>query len=87
MHDRRSFLKLGAGAAVGGIAAALPSAVSATECASNIKWDETRDVIVVGSGFAGLSSALNAKRQGLGSILVLEKMQVIGGNSAINGAG
>ena len=85
MHDRRSFLKLGASAAVGGIAAALPSAASATECASNIKWDETRDVIVVGSGFAGLSSALNAKRQGLGSILVLEKMQVIGGNSAING--
>lgn len=85
MHDRRSFLKLGAGAAVGGIAAALPSAASATECASNIKWDETRDIIVVGSGFAGLSSALNAKRQGLGSVLVLEKMQVIGGNSAING--
>ncbi|MGL4447299.1 MAG: FAD-dependent oxidoreductase, partial [Shewanella sp.] len=85
MHNRRSFLKLGAGAAIGGIAAALPATAATKECAANIQWDETRDIIVVGSGFAGLSSALNAKRQGLGSVLVLEKMQVIGGNSAING--
>ncbi len=84
MHNRRNFLKLSAGAAFGGIAATMPGTVSASEC-NPIEWDESQDVIVVGSGFAGLSAALNAKRQNLGSVLVLEKMQVIGGNSAING--
>lgn len=85
MHDRRSFLKLGAGAAIGGIAAALPTVVSAKECTSDIKWDETHDIIIIGSGFAGLSSAINIKRSGIRSVLVLEKMLQFGGNSAING--
>ncbi|QYJ90293.1 flavocytochrome c [Shewanella halotolerans] len=84
MHNRRNFLKLSAGAAIGGMAAALPSTSLAKECQA-IKWDESHDVIIVGSGFAGLSAALNTKRQGIKSVLVLEKMQVIGGNSAING--
>ncbi|WOT04914.1 flavocytochrome c [Shewanella youngdeokensis] len=84
MQGRRNFLKLGAGAAIGSIAATLPATVQA-KTRSEINWTETVDTLVVGSGFAGLSAALNAKRQGLGSVLVLEKMQVIGGNSAING--
>ncbi|MFT5789632.1 MAG: flavocytochrome c [Shewanella sp.] len=84
MQGRRNFLKLGAGAAIGSIAATLPGTVQAKTC-TDINWTETVDILVVGSGFAGLSAALNAKRQGLGSVLVLEKMQVIGGNSAING--
>lgn len=84
MQGRRNFLKLTAGAAVGTVAAALPATVQANTC-GEINWTETVDTLVVGSGFAGLSAALNAKRQGLGSVLVLEKMQVIGGNSAING--
>ncbi len=84
MQSRRKFLKLSAGTAVGCIAATLPSTVQAKECAE-INWAEAVDTLVVGSGFAGLSAALNAKCQGLGSVLVLEKMQVIGGNSAING--
>ncbi len=84
MHNRRNFLKLTAGATFGGIAATMPGTVSASEC-SAIEWDESHDIIIVGSGFAGLSAALNAKRKNIGSVLVLEKMQVIGGNSAING--
>lgn len=84
MQDRRNFLKLGAGAAIGSIAATLPGTVQAKTCGV-INWNKSVDVIVVGSGFAGLSAALNTKRQGMGSVLVLEKMQVIGGNSAING--
>ena len=84
MQDRRSFLKLGAGAALGGLASTMPGTVMASEC-GEIKWNESADVIVVGSGFAGLSAALNVKRSGIGSVLVLEKMQVFGGNSAING--
>ncbi|MFT6654489.1 MAG: flavocytochrome c [Marinomonas primoryensis] len=83
MQGRRHFLKFSATAALGGLAVTIPQ-VNASEC-SAIKWDQSIDYIIVGSGFAGLSAALNTKRAMKGSILVLEKMQVIGGNSAING--
>ncbi len=81
MSSRRSFLKYGAALTATGLTVSLP----ANAAADAPKWDEEVDVLVIGSGFAGLSCALNAKREGLGSVLVLEKMQVIGGNSAING--
>lgn len=84
MQSRRNFLKLSAGAAVGSLAATLPSAVHASTC-SEINWDESASVIIIGSGFTGLSAAINLKRSGLKSILVLEKMMQFGGNSAING--
>ncbi|EDQ02512.1 flavocytochrome c flavin subunit, putative [Shewanella benthica KT99] len=64
MQDRRNFLKLGAGAALGGRASTMPGTVMASEC-GQIKWNESADVIVVGSGFAGLSAALNVKRSGV----------------------
>ena len=48
------------------------------------KWDEEHDVIVVGSGFAALAAAIEAKLAGA-DVLVIEKMPSPGGNSAING--
>ena len=48
------------------------------------KWDETVDVLVVGSGFAGLAAACEAHDSGA-KVLVLEKMRTPGGNSIING--
>jgi len=48
------------------------------------KWDETYDVVVIGSGFAGLAAAIEAKNAG-SSAVVIEKMAVHGGNSIING--
>lgn len=48
------------------------------------KWDETVDVIVIGSGFAGMAAAIEAKNAGA-NVIVLEKMPTYGGNSAING--
>ncbi len=48
------------------------------------KWDEQTDVVVIGSGFAGLAAAIEAKQAGA-SVVVLEKMPVFGGNSIING--
>ena len=48
------------------------------------KYDETFDVVVIGSGFAGLACALKAGRGGK-KVLVIEKMTVLGGNSAICG--
>jgi len=37
------------------------------------QWDATYDVIVIGSGFAGLAAALEAKKAGA-NVVVLEKM-------------
>jgi len=47
-------------------------------------WDETWDVIVIGSGFAGLSAAAEANGAGAKTVM-LEKMPTYGGNSIING--
>ena len=48
------------------------------------KWDEAYDVVVIGSGFAGLAAAIEARLAGA-SVCVLEKMRTAGGNSIING--
>ncbi len=47
-------------------------------------WDETYDVVVIGSGFAGLAAAIEARKAGA-SVAVLEKRRVLGGNSMISG--
>jgi len=44
------------------------------------------DVIVVGSGFAGLAAAIEASLRG-GNVIVLEKMKAIGGNSILSDGG
>lgn len=80
--SRRSLL-------IGGSAAALGSIVARGAVAAPIepmpkKWDETVDVLVVGSGFAGLACAIEARKAGA-SVLILEKMPTYGGNSTING--
>ncbi|HWQ50694.1 MAG TPA: FAD-dependent oxidoreductase, partial [Terriglobales bacterium] len=47
-------------------------------------WDESYDVVVVGSGFAGLAAAYSAKTAGADTVLI-EKQAMTGGNSATNG--
>lgn len=46
------------------------------------RWDDTCDVLVVGSGFAGLAAAIEAKIAGC-AVVTIEKMQGYGGNSTI----
>ena len=46
-------------------------------------WDEEADIIIVGSGFAGLAAAIEAGRAG-SSIIIIEKMKGYGGNSTIS---
>jgi succinate dehydrogenase/fumarate reductase flavoprotein subunit len=36
------------------------------------KWDEEADIIIIGSGFAGLAAAIEAKNAG-SSVMILEK--------------
>lgn len=77
--SRRGFL----GAA--GVMAAAPVVGRASTIARpKEKFDAVYDVIVVGSGFAALASALRAREEGA-SVLLIEKMPAFGGNSAING--
>ena len=49
-------------------------------------WDEIADVVVIGSGFAGLTAAIEA-RNADASVIILEKMKVCGGNSIISDGG
>jgi len=83
---RRRFLK-SAGVAAGAIGgmALLPGEARAAACEPlPRKWDESVDVLVVGTGFAGLSAAIEARNAGA-EVLVIDKMPVHGGNSIING--
>ena len=81
--SRRNLL-LGAAA---GTAAAVTSSPARAACRDPMPaaWSEHYDVVVIGSGFAGFAAAIEAKKNGAGSVIVLEKMPTIGGNSIING--
>jgi flavocytochrome c len=83
--SRRDALKIGAlgtGLAMFGAS----NALGETILEKNVKFDEEYDVIIIGSGFAGLSAAAKASERG-NKVLVIEKMGRIGGNSVINGGG
>lgn len=81
-NTRRGFLK----SAVAASAAIMASAAANAGIPAKLieKYDEEFDVVIIGSGFAGMACALKAGRAGL-KVLMLEKMSVVGGNSAICG--
>ena len=78
MTNRRDFLSTLA--LLGSVSITHLNAFSADE----VKWDEEWDVLVVGSGFAGSAATCQAIEEGA-KTLMIDKMPVLGGNSAING--
>ena len=83
--SRREMLKMsvaGAGALALGAVNTQASAIDAKD----VKFDEEYDVVIIGSGFAGLAAGLSAAKKG-NKVLIIEKMGRIGGNSVINGGG
>lgn len=83
-QSRRRFLGSAAGTVLLGAAGAAGTAQAACKDPMPATFDEMHDVLVVGSGFAGLSAALSAKLAGA-DVLVVEKMAFIGGNSSLSG--
>ena len=50
----------------------------------DIAWDRTTDIVVVGTGAAGCSTALNAAHAGA-NVVMLEKRETVGGTTAKSG--
>lgn len=91
LTNRRAFLKSAAMTAAGTAAAGaglFAGTVGAKELTPTAepKWERTLDVLVVGSGYAGLCAGLEAKAAGANP-LIIEKMTILGGNSLLCGGG
>lgn len=83
--SRRQMLSAGATTVAGGLALGA-SGTGALAQAAGVpeSWDEEADVVIIGTGFAGLAAAYEVKKAGA-SVVLLEKMRVPGGNSIICG--
>lgn len=81
--NRRQFITTAAaGAAAVGSAAVHAASESSRDSMLPMKWDEVWDVIVVGSGGAGMAAAIRAADQG-SKVLVLERLAFPGGNTQL----
>src|ERR1039458_8223072 len=83
--NRRGFLK---GSAAAGAAAAAGGLTPVPAKAEGVpaKWDKEVDVVIVGTGHAGLAAAITATDAGA-KVVILEKMkkEFEGGNSKVSG--
>ncbi|MGD8294409.1 MAG: flavocytochrome c [Desulfobacterales bacterium] len=80
--DRRKFL---IGMGVAGAATVVAPAFKVMAADRTTNWAEAHEILIIGSGFAGLAAAIEAKRLGAKDVVIYDKMPYFGGNSAING--
>lgn len=78
--SRRNMLGLGAAAAA---AAFVPAAEAKSKFETPEKWDVTTEVLVVGTGGAGLAAAVSAAENGA-KVTIIEKLGFVGGNTLIS---
>lgn len=78
--SRRNMLGLGAAAATAALA---PAAQAKGKQDIPAKWDVTTEVLVVGTGGAGLAAAVSAAENGA-KVTVIEKLAFPGGNTLIS---
>ncbi len=87
-NTRRNFLKMGLKTAAVAPIAAIPfsnQAFAATN-PTDIQWDEEMDVLVIGSGMAGMIAAIRAAEiDATAKVVVADKMSRLGGSSLISG--
>src|SRR5262245_11144077 len=81
---RRGFLKGTAVAGIGG-AVALSGLAPQEASAQGLTWDQEADVVVIGSGGAGLPAAIAARDQGV-EVLIVEQNFDVGGMAINSGA-
>ena len=66
---RRKFIA-GLGIAAG--AAVVAPAMAMSEKADGVKWDKEVEILIIGSGFAGLAAAIEATRLGAKDVHIFE---------------
>lgn len=81
--SRRNSLKKITALTIAG--SAIPATVLAKTNEADTNWSSSAEIVIIGSGFAGLSAAITAVKNGAKDVVIYEKMPVYGGNSAING--
>ena len=81
---RRDLLMGGAGVAASAAAAGLGSEAEAQTRQSAIHWDREADIVVIGSGAAGLPAAIVA-REGGASVILVEAQNHTGGHAICSG--
>ena len=83
MMDRRNFMKATtAGAGVLAFSGLVPNSLEAK--ITDVKWDMSADVVVLGAGGAGLFASIEAAAAGA-KVIMLESTAKVGGSSAICG--
>lgn len=75
--SRRGFMKA---AAIAGAGAAASGVFTTAAAQEERMWDQETDIVVVGSGYAGLCAAIEAANAGA-EVLLIEKGPYLGGNS------
>lgn len=79
---RRSFIRKSLVSVAASSTLEVPSICAAS--AQKVQhWDKTVNVVIIGSGGAGLATAVSAAEHGVKDILVLEKLGFLGGNTNI----